>query len=273
MTIPDKIRTLGDYDKFINMMIVGDAGFGKTVFAGTADNALFLTTDPEGTISALVFGSTAKEWKIETWSELNEAYRYLRDGGIKEIGLKWVIIDNISEAQNLGMKETMELARSNNSKLDEFISSQQDYLRSQNMLRQMVKMFNDLNVNILWTAWQTRLEDENGDAYYAPGIHGQQGMLGQTIAGYMNMVGYGEVVHDSKGDDVRRIWFSTSGRFRGKDRFNALIPFRDRLTIPKMERLVDAVKKSVEITPSKIPASRAKTSAPKRRATTPRKKS
>lgn len=270
MAIPGKIKPLGEYDKYINMMIVGDAGFGKTVFAGTAENALFLTTDPEGTISAMVFGSTAKEWKIETWTELNEAYRYLRDGGIKEMGLKWVIIDNISEAQNLGMKETMELARSNNSKLDEFISSQQDYLRSQNMLRQMVKMFNDLPVNLLWTAWQTRLEDADGEAYYAPGIHGQQGMLAQTIAGYMNIVGYGEVIKDSADNDVRRIWFSTSDRFRGKDRFNTLTPYKDRLTVPKMEKLVDAVKKTLHTPATSSPARRGTTSATKRR-TAPRK--
>ena len=235
MTKPSEIKPLGDYDKYIHAMIVADAGFGKTVFGGTSEKALFLTTDPEGTISAKMFGSTAEEWRIESWTEHNKAFAYLRDGGIKELGLNWVIVDNISEAQNLALFETMALARARNKNLDEFVPSQQDYQRSQNMMKVMVKKFHDLPVNILWTSWQAIQEDRDGEIFYAPAIHGQQGSLAQTIAGYMNIVGYGEVVEDG----VRRVWFSHAEAFRGKDRFNVLGDFRDRLTVPKMQSLVE----------------------------------
>lgn len=257
--IEDKIKPLGQYDKYIRALIVADAGFGKTRLAGTANNALFLTTDPEGTISAKMAGSKAKEIRIDSWTEINDSYRFLRDGGIKKLGLEWLNIDNITEAQNLGMKETMELARKRNANLDEFISSQQDYLRSQNMLRQMVKQFNDLPVNVLWTAWQNRFEDADGESYYAPAIHGQQGALAQTIAGYMNVVGYGEVI----ADDVRRIWFTHAEQYRGKDRFGVLGRYRDNLDIPKMQALVEgALKKAngstpaARTTPTKSPVAR-----------------
>jgi len=245
MAVPEQIGSIGQNANYMHMLIVGDSGFGKTVFAGTAQNALFLTTDPEGTTSAMMMGSTAKEWKIGHWRELNEAFRYLRDGGIEEMGLEWLIIDNISAAQNFGMEATMELARENNSKLDEFISSQQDYLRSQNMLRQMVKTFQDLPVNIIWTSWQAVQENpDTGEIYFAPAIHGQKGSLAQEVAGYMNVVGYGEVVKDTKGNEVRRIWFTFNDAFRGKDRFVCLGAYQDRLTVPKMHRMVEEAKKA-----------------------------
>lgn len=255
MSIRDKVKPLGEYDKYIRMLLVADAGFGKTVFGGTAPKCLFLTTDPEGTISAKMMGSTAQEIKIESHTEMLEAYKYLRDGGIDELGIEWLVIDNTTEAQNLGMKETMELARSRNKNLDEFISSQQDYLRSQNMLRQMVKQFNDLPVNIIWTSWQNRFEDGEGTAFYGPAIHGQQGALAQTIAGYMNIVGYGQVLEED-GDEFRRIWFSHSDMFRGKDRFAVLGKYRDDLDVPELHRIIKSAiaKANSKSTTTKAPA-------------------
>ena len=254
MSADDKIKDLGDYDKFIHYLIVADSGFGKTVHAGTAGNALFLTTDPEGTISAKMFGSEAKEWKIETWSELNEAYAYLRDGGIAKRNLKWVIIDNISEAQNLAMFETMKNARDRNKNRDEFVPAIDDYQRSQNMLKVMVKKFHDLPVNIMWTAWQVRHSDPDGEVYFAPAIHGQDGALAQTIAGYMNITGYGQVIEDDDGKEHRRIWFSHHDKFRGKDRYNVLGKARDDLDVPKLETLVTAALKRAEAKKTGAPA-------------------
>lgn len=243
MAIPSQIRSLTIEDQHIHCMIVAPPGFGKTVFAGTAEDALFLTTDPEGTVSALAMGSDAREWKINSWTELNDAFRYLRDGGIEELGIKWVLIDNISEAQNLGMKENMDNARKFNPRLDEFIPSQADYQRTQNMVRDMVKRFHDLPVNVLWTCWRTREEDaQTGDFYYSAAIHGQKGALAETIMGYMNVIGFGEVA-TKDGEQVRRLYFDQIGPQRGKDRFGVLGRVRDNFTVPKMEALVGGAMK------------------------------
>lgn len=255
MAIPSQIQALGIEDQHAHMMVVAGPGWGKTVFAGTAENALFLTTDPEGTVSALASGSNAKEWKIDSWTELNNAFRYLRDGGIEELGLKWVIIDNISEAQNQAMKETMDNARKFNPRLDEFVASQQDYLRQQNMMRDMVKRFHDLPVHIIWTAWRNKEEDgESGDVYYSAGIHGQKGMLAETIMGYMNIVGFGDIVMKDN-EPVRRLYFDQVGPHRGKDRFQVLGRAKDNFTVPKMQALLDGAMAKYKA-PAKPAASR-----------------
>lgn len=267
MVIPKEIRPLGEYDKWMRMLLVADSGFGKTVFGGTAPNALFLTTDKEGTVSAKVLGSKAREWKIHDHNEMLKAYRYLRDGGIKELGLEFLVIDNASETQTLGMEATMALARSKKKDLDEFIPTQQDYQRSQNMFLAMVKQFNDLPVHIIWTSWQKIEEDHEGEIFYAPGIHGQQGMLAQTVAGYMNIVGYGEVIEDDNGKEHRRIWFTHHGPFRGKDRFNVLGKYRTDMDVPKMMALVEgAGKKTSTSTPTRKPVARKAPATPRKKA-------
>jgi phage nucleotide-binding protein len=240
MAKPPAIQKLGATQKYINMMIVAAPGFGKTVFAGSAGRALFLTTDPEGTISAKAQGSSADEWEIKHWDDLNAAYIWLKQGGCDEYD--WILIDNATQAQSLGLQATMEIARKAKPGLDEFIPTQQDYQRSQIMFDRMVKQFNDLPVNVLWTAHQTTEEDAEGVSYFSAAIHGQKGALAQTILGYMNIVGFGQVVEkDNK--EVRRVWFTHYGSYRGKDRYNCLGKYKDNLTIPQLESLVSAAKK------------------------------
>lgn len=248
MAIPDKVKPVGQYDAFIHAMIVAPPGFGKTVWAGTAKNALFLTTDPEGTISALAFGSDAREWRIETWTEMNEAFRYLRDGGIKELGLEWIIVDNISEAKNLSMLESMANARKRNTSRDEHVPGIDDHQRSQLQIKAFVKQMHDLPVHVLWTAWRKAEEDSEGETYFTCGLHGQQGLLAQEIQGYMNIVGFGDVTDD--GD--RLIYFAQQKPYMGKDRYRALPdiakvapddPATKGFNVPKLQSLVEAAKK------------------------------
>lgn len=270
MAVPKQVKALGSVNKFINFMLVAGPGFGKTVLFGSDDKVLFLTTDPEGTVSAWIMGSKAKEWEIHEYSDIIEAYTYLRDGGIEELGLTWVVIDNISEVQELAKHTNIELERRRNPNIDEFVPSQANYQRSQNMLLALVKKFNDLPVNMGYTAWLETHEDNDGMEYFAPGIHGQKGQIAQMVAGYMNVVGYGEVVEDEQGVEHRVIWFSQTGPYRGKDRFNALGKKRIDLTLPRMKSIIDAaVKKRQSEAASKTPASTrsSATKAPARRRT------
>lgn len=239
MAVPKNVKALGTVDKYVNMLLVAGPGFGKTVFFGTEDKALFLTTDPEGTVSAWMMGSKAKEWECNTYSDVEDAYKYLRDGGIAELGIDWVVIDNISEVQEMAKQANITMERARNSNIDEFVPSQANYQRQQNMLLALVKKFNDLPVNVGYTAWQQVNEDKDGMEYYAPGIHGQKGQIAQMVAGYMNVVGYGEVTTDGDGAEHRVIVFSQSGPYRGKDRFNALGKKRTDMTLPQMKSIID----------------------------------
>lgn len=283
MTVPSKVKPIGQYDAYIHAMIIAAPGFGKTVFGGTAPNALFLTTDPEGTISALAFGSTAQEWRIETWSEINEAYRYLRDGGIAEMGLEWIVVDNTSEAKNLSMLESMSNARKHNINRDEHVPGIDDHQRSQLQIKAFVKQMHDLPVNVLWTAWRKTEEDSEGEHYFTCGIHGQQGLLAQEIQGYMNVVGFGEVV-----EGERLIFFKQDMPYMGKDRYKGLPeiakvdstdPQNKGFNVKRMHSLIDAAKKKHEAArasgATKRPAAAkplAKPVAARRPAPTPRKK-
>lgn len=271
------IRDVGvETSIYRHFLLCAGPGFGKTVFFGTGGpKVLFLTTDKEGTLSAAMMGSTSKEWPINTWEDLVEAYKYLRDGGIEKDGWDWVVIDNVSEAEELA--KWGNIAREHAAKpqtVDEFVPTQGNYQRTQNMLLQMVKQFLDLPVNVGFTAWIETNEDNAGMEYYAPAIHGQKGAIAQMIAGYMNIVGYGEVLEDEDGTEHRRIHFSKSGPNKGKDRYIALGKYRTDLTLPKMDAIIDkklAERLAAKKTPTRTRSSA--TTAPARRRATATKAS
>lgn len=261
MALPPEIQDLGEAE-FVRACIIAPSGFGKTVFLGTAnERGLFLTTDPEGTVSAKRFGSKSKEWPIRTFADFSKAYIYLRDGGHKDFDV--VLIDNITEVQQRALLAAKEASINRpNSKADPLVPEQGDYLRAQLALVKSVLQFHDLPMHVLWSSHQKGFEDGEGEPYYSAVIQGKKGETAQTILGYMNMIGFGEVI-EKDGKEVRRIWFSYHGPYRGKDRSGAMGRFKDDLTVPRMIELFENAKvqsrKSAAPAASAVPAK----SAPK----------
>lgn len=243
MAKPPQIQPLGTM-KFVRMALVAKSGFGKTVFCGTAPNALFITTDPEGTISAQGFGSQAEEWKVKSWQEIEEAYIWLRDEGIESEGYEWVIIDDATNAQAFAMQEALEIAVRKNANRDPYVPDKLEYQRSQNAFINMVKKFNDLPVNIIYTSLRKGMEDGDGQEYFSAAIQGQQGALAEQFLAYMNITGFGEVVEKEGEPAVRRYYFIHHKAYRGKCRIardgkSVLGNYKDNFTVPEMMKLIN----------------------------------
>lgn len=243
---PKEIVPLGSV-RYIRYALAAHSGFGKTVQAGTAPKALFLTTDPEGTASAASFGSTAEEWRINSWDDLSKAYLYLRDEGIRTEGYRWIIIDNGTECQNLAMQKSIDRRMRLRPDTERFVPEQKDYQVSQNGIIDFVKKMHTLPVHIMWTFHLIEAESAEGDPFYSIAIQGQKGQIAQQILGYTNVIGMGHAFErtvNGKVRTVRRTWFTHSGPYRGKDRFAALGRYRDELTIPEMTRIIRESRKT-----------------------------
>lgn len=239
--LPDAIVDLEDYDESVNMLIIAESGWGKTVLAGTADQrkdggpkALFLATET-GTISAKRKGSTASLWPIKTWADLQSAFNYLaRGGGCEEY--QWVLLDSITEMQKLSMDAALRKAVQENSSRDPDVPAIQDYMKNQQQTLNFLRRFNELPINCLYTALPYRLEDEEGKPYFLPALDGKQGGIAQQAMGYMHVVGHGVKrmvkLSDDKTKGVRRVFFQSTGPYKAKDRYGVLGRWMDDITIP-----------------------------------------
>lgn len=232
----------------VRAAFVTGSGFGKTVLCGTAPNALFLTTDPEGTVSAKRMGSTAVEWAIGSWEDKNglaDAFVYMRDYGCKEY--KWLIHDNATEEQQLAMSEAMRVALSkpNGATRSPDVPDKREYQISQNGFIRMTKQFIGLPIHQIWTVhrkWMepTGIDGESAEGFWSANIQGGQGAIAEQFLGYMNIIGHGEVTKNRDNKTVRRLYFTHYNQFRGKDRFQALGKYQDDFSIPKMMELIEA---------------------------------
>lgn len=250
MPLPSSIVSLEAFDESINMLVVAESGWGKTVLAGTADQrgsnggpkALFLATE-SGTISASRKGSTADVWPITKWADLVEAFSYFAQGtGCQDY--QWILLDSITEMQKLSMDNALRMAVSTSKGTrDPDVPAIQDYMKVQQQTLNFIRRFNELPVNCLYTALPLRLEDENGDPYFLPALDGKQGGIAQQTMGYMHVVGHGVKRQIKDENDkpriVRRVFFQSTGPYRAKDRYAVLGRYMDNPTIPQIEELIN----------------------------------
>ena len=259
---PAAITSLEDFDESINLLIYGDSGIGKTVLSGTAPGkSLFISTET-GTISAKRQGSKAEIWRCPAWDDLVAAYEYLRD---EDHGYDWVMLDSITEMQTHALTKILAAAAAENENRDPDIPAIQDYQKWQNMFKRFVRAFNDLPVNVLYTALTFRSDDEEGEPLVLPLITGKGYQMAQWTCAQMHMVGYYSIQNVKKaGSDVpvevRRLRVQPTPPYFAKDRYDVGKRFLDNPTLARIARLIDqtpeqrAAESLPAVVPTKAPA-------------------
>lgn len=263
-----KIKPLGEQSLFINLCVVAQSGFGKTVLAGTEESMLIISIDPEGTDSALYQGSKAKQWICRDYADLEECYSWLESGGASEF--LWICIDSADEAQKALQKSWLDKNRAKAGKRDPDVLGLDGYQITQAQFIRFTKQFNDLPVHVMWTSKPQELTDGEGEVYYLPNIHGGKGELAGTFMGYMKVQGFG-VFHEKvtkvgdkkKVEQVRRYHFQPFGAYKGKDRYDALGPYLDNPTLPQIVEMITTKR------PALKKATTARSSAAVKKSTTP----
>lgn len=254
----DDIVSLEETSAHPNFLIFGPSGCGKTVLAGSDDKVMFLTTEAEGCISAKRLGSTARQKIITHWDQLEEFYERLYAWSLTDTGIPftWVVIDTISEAQNLLFDKILD-------ERNKIVEDWPEYRINQKMLLRYVKKMNALPVNILWLAWDRMETDPDGDTFYCPEIHGKGYAIAMQVCAQMTSYGYlqvktqkvplfkmenGERVKDinprTKKQRVslesnRFIYWQDIQNIRGKDRTLALAPYTKDLTLKDIRLKVE----------------------------------
>lgn len=232
LALPSNIIDLQDEDEYVNLLIYADSGVGKTVFAGSDENVLFIAPEDNGTLSAKRFGSDAKKWKIHGWTDISDAYKWLSsiDGPIP---FNWVILDSLTEMQDMCMRQIIKEGIELNPGRDPDTPQLQDWIPYQNRFMKMVKMFNDLQVNMLYTALQMDEENEDGDKVVLPMMQGKGTQYSKKVCGAMTSFGHMKVARKKTGvdeegtpqyEEFRIIQWKASKTVMAKDRTRCLEP-------------------------------------------------
>ena len=259
VTMPEsKIVSLADDAPSINLCVYGDSGAGKTVLAGSDRKVLFLAPEDSGTLSALRMGSKADKWPIRKWEDLIDVYEYCYDIEAKggKLPYDWLAVDSITEMQYMARQYILQRTaqEKTNKGQDTEVPQIQDWQREYIILEKMVRAFNDLKVNVIFTALARKETDADGEEFLVPDIQGKGYGLAMKIVALMTSYGYlkVEVVEQEIPDPTtenpdqkktvlkrqRTIYWSDTGSIKGKDRTQTLAPTTTGLSLQKIRQRI-----------------------------------
>jgi hypothetical protein len=244
---PSNIVDLQDEDEYVNLLVYADSGVGKTVFAGSDDDVLFIAPEDNGTISAKRLGSTAKKWQIHKWSDIQAAYKWLES--LDVIPFNWIALDSLTEMQQMCMRHILDEGVKMNPSRDPDVPQLQDWIPYFEKVRKMVKAFANLPVNVIFTALQQDEEDEEGNKVVLPMMQGKGTQYAKQVASFMTSFGQMRIAKRRAGqhtdgtdrwEEVRVITWKNTKTVMAKDRTLCLEPQTINLSLKEIRELLES---------------------------------
>jgi hypothetical protein len=201
--------------------VYGPSGVGKSVLAGTAPNALFLSADPNGTESAYALGSTADDLPVNTWQEFTEYVDWLvRGNGAKEYD--WVIVDTVDELEERCWES--QLVNDELKRASKYQPNKGDYPVVWRKLREEINRLNRAPVNTIYLAHMMHIDRETEDGedtitLAMPEMGSRKrGDLSSWFCAQAGLVGYMRTAVEEGGKTERHLMTAASNRYIAKDR-------------------------------------------------------
>lgn len=231
------VSTPAESIPFLNLMIYGEPGAGKTFLAGTAqdheDTSPVLVVDVEGGTTTLRNRPDIDVKQVRRIKDLEQLYNDI--AADTSDYYKTIVIDSLTELQKLDMRDIMKDQydkRPDTTDID--VPSQREWGKSGEHVRRIVRAFRDLPVNTIITALATIDKDDNGTNTFYPDLPGK---LRIHIPGFMDIVGY-LYTAEEKDQLVRRLQVAKTRRVIAKDRTATLGSVIESPTIPLMWEMI-----------------------------------
>jgi hypothetical protein len=213
-----QIMTAGDMDASeINakVMLFGDPGAGKTWAAVTAPKPLVLLTEQNGVTSIRESNPDARIAYVSDIGGVREILSMAYKGELKDMGVRTIVIDSLTEVQRLFKDEIIEQKSADN----EF--TLRDWSILTEKMRKFMRTIRDLPYHVVCTALaKSELEETTGVRYVVPAFEGKK--TAAEVAQYFNAVGYmakKEVDEDGTKKIIYRAVLEGPSRFMTKPCF------------------------------------------------------
>lgn len=252
-----KIRRPGEPPRAPRILVYGRNKKGKTTFAQSAPNVLSLDPDdqPEPTKAPL--------WPVNQWSDMNEAYQFLRAGKHE---FEWAALDGITRMHNMALRFVMKQAQERSMDTQPIPIGIQHYGRANELVKTMLHNFHSLRtIGLVITAQErvvgvTELDDmDDEDASPASyqfivdlspraraALNAMVDVTGRiyVVKGeFTRKVRRGGQVIEEEYTRQRRLWIAPEDQLETGYRSDHVLP--DFITNPTVNKVVRALREGV----------------------------
>ena len=216
-----KVQTATELTTYINMLVYGNPGAGKTVFSGSADAVpelrpvLFIDVEG-GTLSLRDRYPDVDVVRVESWNDMQSVYDELY---VMEHGYRTVVLDSLTEIQKFSMFNIMQQVLRENPDRDPEVPSIREWGKNIEQIRRLVRAFRDLPMNTVLTALAVSDKDsDSGRIITRPSLSGK---LAMEVSGFVDIVGY-QYTKVVEGEVLRLMMTQGTDRQIAKDRSDTL---------------------------------------------------
>lgn len=185
-----KVVKAQERSQFLNVLIYGDSGIGKTTLAGSAsaipEMSPVLVVDIEGGTESLRHSYPDVDVvRVKTWQEMQQVYDELHAGRHK---YKTVILDSLTEIQKFSMMQIMLDLIDKKDDADPDVPGMREWGKNVEQIRRFVRGFRDLPMNTIFTALAK--EDKNPRTGKSKTLPSLQGKVAQEVPAFLDVVLY-----------------------------------------------------------------------------------
>lgn len=224
MSLTDKIVDFDEDAGPLKVLIYGDPGVGKTIFAATAPKPLFI--DIERGMRSLKnhpeISKNVKRFPLNTLQELEDLFWKIKEGNPAFDDRESIVFDTFSALQKKHLDEILTAGHKKDHNKNPYLATQGDYKANTQLLRRLIIQFCELDrFHIVVVTHATEVKDEfTGALMIRPSLTPK---LSETFEELADVYCY--MSSQVQGEEVRRsIQISPGQRVKAKNRVGGLPP-------------------------------------------------